>query len=475
MNTDRNKIEKVAMRISKYLPLVVLIVAVVFLTVDNSFAEVTTFEEIADKFQSVGAQYLTKLKDYAFGIFKIFILIDVVIFGVRAALNRSDIGETIGQFLLMLLFSAFCAVAIKYYEDWTNFLLEKSKTIAATVGGIDVNFSPMNTGLDILNKVIDAAPSAYTPSGAIQGLGFWILGGVILICFCLMAARMLVVLCEAYIAMSAAILLLGFGGSSMLKDYAINTMRYAVSVAFKLFTMRLVMGIGLIFINNLSQFDKVDLPELFMVLAAAVVLLVLVQTLPETVAGIINGSHTGSGVGMGSVAKGAAAVGLGASAVVGGAAIGGAKVAQTVSRAQKIASMEGHGGVGGTASHLWQSFRAARGQDGHMGGIGSTLRRMRTNTNDMYHAQRAMKDPDYQANPYRANPYMSSAAKPADSTGGSTNDAKQTKQSGESTIQAASQAATQAANDRLNFDFLKPNPTMDEAMKQQKANSQDEM
>ena len=105
-----------------------------------------------------------------------------------------------------------------------------------------------------------------------------------------------------------------------------------------------------------------------------------------------------------------------------------------------------------------------------MGGIGSTLRRMRTNTNDMYHAQKSMKDPDYQANPYRNNRFMSSTAKAADSTGGSIKDASQTQQSGKSTIQAA----TQAANDRLNFDFLKSNPTMDEAMKQQKANSRDE-
>jgi type IV secretion system protein TrbL len=396
------------MRISKYLPLILLIVAFVLLSADNSFATTTSFEQISDKFQDVGNQYLNSLKDYAFGIFKIFILIDIGIFGVRAALNRSEIGEILSQFIMMLLFATFCAVAIKYYGEWTGFLLDKSKTIAAAVGGGNVELTPINTGFDILTKVINASPAGFSPSAAMQSLGYLILGGVIMVCFCLMSARMLVILCESYIAMAAAVLLLGFGGSSMTKDYAINAMRYAVSVAFKLFVIRLVMGVGLKLINDLGVFNQIDLQGMFMILAAAVVLLVLVGSLPETVAGIINGSHVGGGVGLGSVARTAGAVATGAFAGAAAAATGMGQAGLTVSRAQKIASMEGSGGIGGTASQLWNSFKAARQQDSQMGGLGSTLRRMHADTNDMYHARQAMNNPDYQANPYTVkNPYMS--------------------------------------------------------------------
>jgi type IV secretory pathway TrbL component len=103
--------------ITKYLPLILLIVAFVLLSADNSFAQTTTFETIADKFQEIGAQYLTKLQNYAFAIFKIFILIDIVIFGVRTALNRGEIAEILSQFIMLLLFATFCAVAIKYYPE----------------------------------------------------------------------------------------------------------------------------------------------------------------------------------------------------------------------------------------------------------------------------------------------------------------------------------------------------------------------
>jgi type IV secretion system protein TrbL len=275
------------------------------------------------------------------------------------------------------------------------------------VGGGNVELTPIETGFDILTKVINASPAGFSPSAAIQSLGYLILGGVIMVCFCLMSARMMVILCESYIAMAAAVLLLGFGGSSMLKDYAINTMRYAVSVAFKLFVIRLVMGVGLTFINGLGVFNQIDLQQMFMILATAVVLLVLVNTLPETVAGIINGSHVGGGAGVGSVMRTAGAVATGAIAGAAATAYGMGQTAQTVSRARKIASMEGNGGIKGAAGHLWDSFRAARQQDGHLGGMGSTFRRMHANVNDMYHAQMAMKDPNYQANPYTKNPYQS--------------------------------------------------------------------
>jgi len=391
------------MRIPQYLPILLLITGVVLLCADTCFAATDTVKQIQTAFQAVGATYGGKLQGYAFSIFKLCLLVDIAVFGVRAALNRGEIGEIISQFFMMLLFAAFCAVAIKYYPDWTHFLLDKSTGIASSVGGAAIELSPMDTGFMILSMINDQC-SIWSP---IDSLGFYIFGAVILVCLALMTARMLVIVCEAYIAMNASILLLGFGGSSMLKEYAINTMRYAVSVAFKLFVMQLLVAVGISFVTNLSGIDKVTYQDLSILLATAVVLLVLVNTLPETVAGIINGSHVGSGVGIGAAARGIAGVATGAVAGVAAAAVGIGQAGLTMSRAQKIASMEGDGGIAGTASHLWNSFRAARMQDGHLGGIGSTLRRMHANTNDMYHAQQAMKNPDYQANPYASNPYMS--------------------------------------------------------------------
>lgn len=189
--------------------------------------------------------------------------------------------------------------------------------------------------------------------------------------------------------MNAAILLLGFGAASFMKEYAINVMRYTISVAFKLLVMQLLLGVGMAFIDEFSVITQVDFQTLFILLACVLILLVLIQTIPETVAGIINGSHVGGGVGL----KAAAGAALGAMAgtiATTSQGIGGtAGAARTVSRAAKIASLQGDGGIRGTASQLWRSAQDARHDEMGMGWkptVGSTTRRMRSN---LYNAQRA--------------------------------------------------------------------------------------
>ena len=482
------------MRIIKCLLFVILPLIILLLNIDNCFADVSTFDKIAENFQEVSNNYTAKLIDYALALFKLFLLIDIALFGVKAVLNRSDIGDIIFQFCITMIFASFCFLAIKYYQDWTEFLLNKSQSIATAVGGGKVTFSPLETGLDILDKVILAAPSGYTPAGATQALGYLILGGVIMICFALMAARMLVILCESYIAMSAAVILLGFGGSSMTKDYAINTMRYAVSVAFKLFTIRLLLGVGLAFINGLGVFNKIDIPGMFMILASAVVLLVLINTLPETVAGIINGSHVGGGVGLKAAASTIYSAGA-AAATVGAKTVGGvANAAATVSRAAKIANLQGHGGFGGAGSQLWKSYQEAR-QDEKRAGTGPSaigkMRRMDASIKDMYTATRAANDPNYSGNEYSRNRFSGNPYGP----NASSQQSQQSQQSNQSAQASApfgstagqAQAAADARSagphgaapgntpgadrDKDGSQSGTNNPTAKAALKQQKENS----
>jgi type IV secretion system protein TrbL len=159
------------------------------------------------------------------------------------------------------------------------------------------------------------------------------------------------------IAMMAALILVGFGGSNLLKDYAINAVRYVLAVAFKLFVMQLVLGVGVAFIESFDT-AAAELQDIFVVIGASVVLLALVKALPDVVSGIINGSHVGGGNLLGA----AAAVGGGAAAA-GALAMGGLRNVQNVRDAAKIADSEGKGGLSKAASmagNMMGSRRDAR-------------------------------------------------------------------------------------------------------------------
>ncbi len=477
--------------INKFLPFIlVLIVLCIQFDPECSFAadpSTNIVEQIHNKFHEKASEYGIKLKGYALSLFKLFLLVGIAIFGVQAALGRAEIVDVIKEFIIMLVFAALCFVSIEYYQDWTGYILSKQEIIAQNVGGTTLTLSPMDTGFKILESVqmaIEKLPS-WSVSALVQGLGYIIIAGIILCCFVMMTARILVVLCEAYIAMNAAILLLGFGAASFLREYAINVMRYVVSIAFKLFVMQLLLGVGMAFIDELSVITQVDFQTLFILLACVLILLVLIQTIPDTVAGIINGSHVGGGVGL-RAATGAALGAMAATYTVASKGAGGlGSAGATISRAAKIASLQGHGGIGGTASQLWRSYQEAR-QDEKRAGVGPSsigeMRRMNASINDMHSAARAANDPGYSSNEYSrnrfsGNPYGSNtaanqsaqASAPFGATAGQAQAAADARSSGP---HGAAPGNTPGADkDSAGKQPSSDNPAAKAGLKQQKANS----
>lgn len=141
-----------------------------------------------------------------------------------------------------------------------------------------------------------------------------------------------------------------------MRDYAINTLRYVFAVAFKLMVMQLVMGVGIDFIRKLKVAEDMDWAQIGVTISFCVIFYCLVKTLPDVVAGIIQGSHVSTGNTLTSTvtAMGAGLAGVGMAAGSGVANIG---------RAAQAAKAQGAQGLGdlakGTASNLWNATREA--------------------------------------------------------------------------------------------------------------------
>ena len=74
-----------------------------------------------------------------------------------------------------------------------------------------------------------------------------------------------------------------------------------------------------------------------------------------------------------------------------------------VSRAAKIASLEGHGGFGGTIGQMWRGYQEARLDEKRSGQAPSPIgesRRVGAMMTDRHEAMRAINDPAYQPNEY---------------------------------------------------------------------------
>ena len=340
-----------------------------------SAADTNVISNIVQQYHKQSTQIIAVTTTHARKLFVLCATLEIVWLGVNAALGRADMGEIVKKFCITLVVCGFFLAVINNYYLWSQEVVNGlyNKLAGEAVGVHDSSDLAFKKGLELCKDMF----------AAIEKMDFWDEGGlillwsftllIVLVVFCLITARVIVYKCEALIAMAASCILLGFGGSSVMRDFAMNTLRYILAVGMKLFTMQLVIVTGYQFITNLVM-QQPDVPLALTILGCVIVLFFLLNTLPGTVAGLVSSSSGGSGTGMGSMGRTA----LGAAAA---AAAGSYAGARNVGLAMQTARAEGATGIGGTlagtARTLWQASReSAQDRESRQNTVGSSLRMM---------------------------------------------------------------------------------------------------
>lgn len=296
------------------------------------------------KYESVMLKY-AKILFYWCAVFEVAWL------GIKMALGASDLREILKNFCLVIITAGFFLAVINNYHTWVWNLINGLKEIAGEATTIaDASNEPFTVGLT-LAKDIFIQTDFFEPA---KSLAYILAGMAILFCFTLITLQIILIKCECIIAMCASSILLGLGATSILRDYAINSLRYIFSVAFKLMVMQLVLGVGIDFIRKLKVTEDLDWAQIGVTISFCVIFYCLVKTLPDVVAGIIQGSHVSSGQVLTSTvtAMGAGLMGAGLAMGAGMANVGRAAQAAKAEGAQGI-----RGIMKGTASNLWSATR----------------------------------------------------------------------------------------------------------------------
>lgn len=291
------------------------------------------------------------LRGYALMIFRWLLVLEVCFLGIKAALNTNQIADIFKQFVMLVLVSGFFWAVIENYQTWAWNLINGLKGIGLQLQASQIaSDSPFLAGMKLVKLVLSKL-SVWEPGNSVALL---IAALVIIVCFALISSLVVLVKCEVMIAMMASLILVAFGGSAWLRDYAINALRYVLSVAFKLFVMQLVLSVGIQFIESFDT-ATAELQDIFVVIGASVVLLALVKSLPDVISGIINGSHVNGGN-----LLGAAAAVSGAALGAGALTLGGGRGIQNVRDAAKIADVAGKSGWGKLADMAGTMLGARR-------------------------------------------------------------------------------------------------------------------
>jgi type IV secretion system protein TrbL len=278
---------------------------------------------IVNMYRSASGGWQTVLASYATRLFWLLAVIDFAWTSISLALKRADISEFFAEIVRRIIFVGFYLALIQNAGTWPQMIVNSFREAAAATNGTVANLEGISPSeiFDLGIKIAATLTDVVSFSDPGESLARIITSLVVVIVFAIVAGCLLVALVEMYIALNAGILLLGFGGSRWTSDYATKYMSYVISVGVKLFAMQLIIGIGENFVAKAFAAYEGTNGQSLVFVGVAVVLFLLVHSIPTTLQGIISGAALHSGGGnIGSLAtSGMASAFTGLAAGAGGA------------------------------------------------------------------------------------------------------------------------------------------------------------
>ncbi len=286
-------------------------------------------DEVADRFLAVSSSWAGTITDAASWLFWTLVVISMVwTFGMMA-LRKADLGEFFAEFARFTITTGFFWWLLRNGPKFAMDIINSMRTLAAQASGQARELTPSRT-VDIGWDIVVKAADNYSVLSPIDNLSIFLITAAILACMAVVGANVLITLVNAWILAYAGIFVLGFGGARWTSDIAINYFRSVLGIGLKLLTITLLVGIAVSIMDsyyaNLSQGAPVR--ELLLVFVVALVLTLLIHSVPNVIAGLVPGGAAATAIGSFStgaiVGAGMATAGMAAQAVAAAASGGGA-------------------------------------------------------------------------------------------------------------------------------------------------------
>ena len=258
--------------------------------------------------------------------------------------------STVGLVIRWTLVTSVFFTLLKYAPEWGEIIVKSFRQAAGQASGT-VGLSPsliFEEGMSVAGLILGKSKMwAVATNTALILAAF-----VTVALFAMLALEVLKALVHMYIALYGGIIFMGFGGFEFTREYAMNYYKQVLIIGARLYAIQLVIGIALSVIQSWTSQLSAE-PELFEVLGligGVIVLLMLVQSIPDMVSGFITGNFAGDGRATSQVASivtagaGMAAAAGAASTAAAGSGVGGVSALR---QAAGLARDQGAGDGGG--------------------------------------------------------------------------------------------------------------------------------
>ena len=286
--------------------------------------------ELENQVSTAAKGWETTIMDAAKSLFWILATIEVGIAAVWLALHAASLDSWFAELVRRIMFIGFFAFVLTQGPTFARAVVDSLFQIGAG-GGSASPAEVFDAGIRVASQMSQQAKFGVFEDNALA-IAAVLAMGVVVICFSLVAAIFVSVMVEMYVGLLAGMIMLGLGGSSFTKDFAVRYLVYAFGVGMKLMALVMIAKIGSEVLMGLANTPTASSDQFVTTLAVAgisVVVFIIAMYVPSIIQGVVQGASVSGG--MEAIRHGgqAASFTTGAGFLAAGAAGAGFAAAQT--------------------------------------------------------------------------------------------------------------------------------------------------
>jgi type IV secretion system protein TrbL len=238
----------------------------------------------------------TTVMQAARSLFWILAGIEVGVAAIFLAIEAASLDGWFAALVRRILFIGLFAFVLEQGPSFAKAVVDSLYQIGAG-GGSASPANVFNAGLKVAATMSDKAKFGLFEDNSLAIAAVFAMV-VVVVCFSLVAAVFVAVMVEMYVGLLAGMIMLGLGGSSYTKDFAIRYLTYAFSVGMKLMALVMIARIGsdvLVGLANASTGSDQFVSTLAIAGISVVVFVVSIYV-PNIVQGVVQGTSVTGGM-----------------------------------------------------------------------------------------------------------------------------------------------------------------------------------
>ena len=223
--------------------------------------------ELENQVSSAAKGWETTIMDAARSLFWIIAGIEVGIAAVWLAIQSASLDSWFAELVRRIMFIGFFAFVLTQGPTFAKAVVDSLYQIGAGSGSA----SPaevFDAGIRVASQMSEQAKFGVFEDNALA-IAAVLAMGIVVICFSLVAAIFVAVMVEMYVGLLAGMIMLGLGGSSFTKDFAVRYLVYAFGVGMKLMALVMIAKIGSDVLLGLAQAPTAETDQFITTLAIA--------------------------------------------------------------------------------------------------------------------------------------------------------------------------------------------------------------